>query len=291
MREIDVFEAHTSYVISLLFTQDSNTLVSSGMDNLIRLWKAPSWELIASYESHENSVNSLSLSPDERILASGSSDSTVKLWSFPNGDLLHTLRDRKKTVSSVQISHNGAWIAAGSYGGRVMIWTLAGEDVVGFKANQKNLSSVAFSPDDRYLATSGLGDDISIWTLPAGDKNVTLTGHKTAVGSLKFFLSHPYMISMGYEGSIKIWNTQDWKEALSFSTNVRSARGCSVSPNEEFVAINSEGMVQLWKIESQQLVAELPVSTKVVSSMAFSHDGQLFAIGGADRKIRIWELT
>lgn len=38
MQEHSVFEAHTSYVLDLLFSRDSQTLVSAGMDNLVKPW-------------------------------------------------------------------------------------------------------------------------------------------------------------------------------------------------------------------------------------------------------------
>jgi WD40 repeat protein len=127
MKEATIFEAHASYVLNLLFTGDGQTLVSSGMDNVVKLWSALDWNPLRTLEGHANSVNAISLSPDEKTLATGSTDSTVKLWSFADGQVLHTLQDRKKTVAGVQISPDGSWVGAASYGGRVAVWTLAGE--------------------------------------------------------------------------------------------------------------------------------------------------------------------
>jgi WD40 repeat protein len=180
MNETTVFEAHDSYVLGLLFTADSQTLVSAGMDNIVRLWSVRDWARVRTIEGHANSVNSIALTPAEEVLATGSialtpaeevlatgsTDQTVKLWSFPAGKELNTLQDRKKTVSEIKISPNGAWVAASSYGGRAMVWKLTGEEVVGIKASKKNLSSLAFSLDSKVLVTSGLGDDIAIWALP-----------------------------------------------------------------------------------------------------------------------------
>ena len=41
MNEPTIFEAHSSYVLELLFTRDSQTLVSAGMDNVVKLWSVP----------------------------------------------------------------------------------------------------------------------------------------------------------------------------------------------------------------------------------------------------------
>jgi WD40 repeat protein len=62
------------------------------------------------------------------------------------------------------------------------------------------------------------------------------------------------------------------------------------SPDEGTVALSMESKVQLWSVKEWELQAELPVSTKVVSAMAFSPDGQWLVLGGADKKIRVWEL-
>ena len=93
MKESNTFLAHDNYVLALQFTADSRTLISAGMDNVVKLWSAADWTHVRTLEGHQNSVNGLALSPDERMLATSSSDQTVRLWSFPDGALLHTLQD------------------------------------------------------------------------------------------------------------------------------------------------------------------------------------------------------
>jgi WD40 repeat protein len=290
MRESTVFEAHGSYVLDLLFSPDDQILVSAGMDNVVKLWSLPDWKLVRAFKGHANSVNSMSLSPDGKSLVTGSTDQTVKLWSFPDGLALHTLQDRKKTVSAVAFSPDGQSIAAGSYGGRAVVWTLAGEEVVGIKANRGNLGSVAFSPDGRILATSGLGNEIGLWSLPGGEPVGILSGHETAVGSLSFIQGGRYLVSLGYEQVVKFWDTETWREARTVHSDVTGVRRMVFAPDEQIAALSMEGRVQVYSVEDWELRAELPVSTKAVNGMAFTSDGQRLAVGAADGKIRIWEL-
>lgn len=290
MKQVAVFEAHDSYVLGLLFTPDSQRLVSAGMDNLVKLWSVPDWALSRTLEGHANSVNSMSLSPDGSTLATGSTDNTVRLWSLDDGRVLHTLQDRRRTVSSVQISPDGRWVASGSYGGRAMIWTLQGQAVVSIKASSKNLSSVAFSPDSGLLATSGLGGKIQVWSLPSGEHLETLSGHTTAVPSVAFVQEGRYLMSLGYEGTLKFWDTGTWQAARTIGVDDPRARGVVLSPDEQVIAVSVESEVQLRTVEDWQLMARLAVSTKVVNGMAFSGDGLWLAAGAADRKIRVWEM-
>ena len=151
------FEAHSSYVLGVLFTPDNGNLVSASMDNTVKVWQVPGWELLREFKGHSNSVNGIAISPDGKTLATGSSDQTVKLWSLEGGDLLTTMQDRKKVVSAIEFSPDGKWIGAVSYGGRAMIWDLTGEPVVGIKVSDKNQAALAFSHDGETLATAGLG--------------------------------------------------------------------------------------------------------------------------------------
>jgi WD40 repeat protein len=290
MKEPTVVEAHESYVLGLKFTADSQTLVSCGMDNVVKLWSAGSWEHIRTLKGHAHSVHTMALAPDEKTLVTGSSDKTVKLWSFPKGKQIKTLQDRKQVVSAVQISDDGEWIAAVSYGGRAMLWTMGGKPVVGIKANPKNLSSVAFSPDKKLLATCGLGDKISLWYLPTGALAAELKGHKTAVMHVRFVQDGRYLVSLGYEQTLKFWDTNSWKESRVLKPEVPSARGIVFSDDERLAALLLEGRVDIMSVSDWTKVQEYTMAPKSVASAAFSPDGKWLAVGAADRKIRIWPM-
>ncbi len=287
MKEIAEIAAHDSYVFGMQFTADSQTLISSGMDNTVKLWSVSGWSLAQSIDAHSHSVNSIALSPDERILVTGSSDKTVKLWSFPDLTLQHTVQDRKKVVSALCISRDGRWVCAGSYGGRVALWTLGGELVLGFKANEKNLSSVAISPDGGTLATSGLGDDIRLWSLPTSDPIGVLKGHRVAVGSLKFLDDGQTLISLGYEGTIRLWDTAEWREKKAISVDP-SVRSLVLSPDGKRALLSLESRVQVYHLSPWELEIEFPIPTKSIGGLAMSPDGAWLAIGSADRRIRVW---
>ena len=290
MNPSSVFTAHSSYALDVAFSVDGRTLISSGMDNVVKMWSAPDWQFLRVLEGHDKSVNSVALSPDGQTLATCSTDATAKLWSFPGGELRHTLRDRKKTVSAVRFSPDGQWLAASWYGGRATAWTTSGEEVVGIKASSKNLVAVAFVGDGRTLATAGLGDDILLWSLPSVDPAGGLTGHQTAVMALAPVREGSTLISLGYEQTIKHWDVQAQRERASYLLEGPPARGLAVSPDETLIAVAMEGQVQIRLLEDGSLQSELPISTKAVYGMAFSPDGRWLAAGAADGKIRVWEM-
>lgn len=171
-----------------------------------------------------------------------------------------------------------------------MVWTTAGEPVAGIVASKKNLSSVAFSPDNACLATAGLGDDIHIWSLPDGQPAAVLSGHKTAVGSLAFLDQGRKLVSWGYDQTVRVWDAQSWRQLEIVPIPEPGARWLALSPDQQFGALSMEGRVPVWRLFDWATVADIDVDAKVISSLAFSADNRWLAVGGADRRIRIWDF-
>ena len=289
MEKRTTFDAHEGQVLDLLFAGESRSMISAGIDNLVKVWTVGDWQINATLQGHEKSVNAIALSPDGSTLVSGSSDATVKLWSLPEREVRQTLRDRKKAVSSVTVSDDGSWVAAGWYGGQAVVWTMDGEKIVGVRASGKNLSTVAISPNGELLATGGLGGDVKVWEIPSGGLRQTLSGHETAVNTLHFMRRGNRLISLGYEGTIRLWDTETWEEERVVELEDPPARRFILSADEVRGALSLEGRVQIWDTASWDPLDELTVGTKAVGSMAFSPDRAWFAAGGADGKVRVWE--
>lgn len=283
------FIAHDSYVLDLQFTHDSRHLISAGMDSHINMWEVESWQRVRQFSDHNKSVNSISLSPNSTRLVSGSTDHTTRIWDVENGRLLNTLQDRKQVVSGVAFSPNEKWVAQVSYSGRLMIWTVSGEPIFGIKVQKKNLGSLRFSPDSKKIAVSGLGGDVSVYSVPDGELLTTLSNHQIAVGSLQFMRNGRYLLSAGYEYTVKLWDTVSWAEARSILMPI-GTRTVALNANETAVVFLKEGELQIWSLPRWSEREVIPISTKSLSGVAFSPDGKWLAIGAADKRIRIWKL-
>lgn len=291
MNKLTPFNAHEGQVLDLLFTREGRSLISAGMDNVVKVWSVGDWVLSATLRGHEKSVNAIALSPDGHTLVSGSSDATVKLWSLPSVEVLHTLQDRKKTVSAVAFASDGERLASGWYGGRAVVWTADGQKVVGIRASDKNLSTVAISPDGELLAVGGLGGEIKVCEIPSGVLHETLSGHETAVNSLHFIHEGNQLASLGYEGTIRLWSVETWGQEHVIELDDPPARRFILSADETRGAVSLEGRIQIWDIGSWDPVEELTVGIKAIGGMAFSPDRTRFAAGGADGKIRVWDMV
>jgi WD40 repeat protein len=83
MEKPATISAHSGHVANVTFAPDGQALVSTGMDNEVKLQKVPSWKLVRTLEGHEKSVNTLSFSLDGRWLAMAAADKRVRVWDLP----------------------------------------------------------------------------------------------------------------------------------------------------------------------------------------------------------------
>jgi WD40 repeat protein len=163
---LQTLEGHSSWVNSVAYSPDGQTVASGSRDSTIKLWNVKTGKLLQTLEGHSSSVKSVAYSPDGQTLASGSYDQSIKLWNVKTGNLLQTLEGHSSWVNSVAYSPDGQTVASGSRDSTIKLWNVkTGKLLQTLEGHSISVNSVAYSPDGQTLA-SGSGDDtIKIWRL------------------------------------------------------------------------------------------------------------------------------
>jgi WD40 repeat protein len=77
---------HGDDVRGIIFSPDDRLLVTSGADNMVRIWDVVTGAERAALRGHTNWVSDVVFSPVGHILASAGQDRTVRLWRAPIPD-------------------------------------------------------------------------------------------------------------------------------------------------------------------------------------------------------------
>ena len=154
-----VFEGHTDWVNSVVFSPDENTLVSGSDDGTVRVWDVAVGRHKTTLEAHVRSVKHVAFSPDGSLLASLDSKE-VRLWNTATWQRTATFAEPMNNLTSLAFCFDGRALAIGG-ANSVRVWDFNTENIkTTIPGESRNL---AFSDDSRTLAIHS--DAISLWNL------------------------------------------------------------------------------------------------------------------------------
>ena len=163
--------AHDSWVKSLAFSPDSETLVTGGYDGRLIWWSAAAEKPapLRKVEAHAGWIRGLSVGAEGKLLASGGNDRLVKLWNLSDGSLVREVTGHESHVYSVLFHPTGQFVISGDLKGQIhqcetatgkLVRTFDAKALHSYNGGQQvdfgGVRGLALSPDGKYLAASGL---------------------------------------------------------------------------------------------------------------------------------------
>ena len=186
-----------------------------------------------------------------------SPENSIRNWGSVR--LLRTL-DVKAPANDVAFSSDGRWMAVATYANRVHLYEAAtGREVHTFLGHGNDVGDIAFSPDGRQLAVV------------------------------------EYNRSAAEPSGVQLWDIVGRQEERSFTT-LGSYANVAFSPDGLLLASvgsdpQSEGLLQVWTVESGKEVHTLRAEGKLLRSVVFSPDGLLLATGSEKGTVDLWHVN
>jgi WD40 repeat protein len=234
---------HAGNVADISWTPDSQTLRTSGADMTLREWSIASPKEKATLNGHSLQIYSVVYSPDGETLASASADKTVRLWDLATGKAIRTLATFAAPVYGLTFSSDGKQIAiAGADNSVRLLDASNGREIRQFTGPQHPIYSVGFSPDDQKIAAAGMGlgsaRNVYLWSVDSSEPAAVLSGHDDDIYRTQFNSAGTRLLTVGYSGSLKIWDLVSSQPIFAKNLGVVSYSG-SLSPDGSRVVVTS----------------------------------------------------
>jgi WD40 repeat protein len=234
---------HTAKIADIVWSPDGLSLRTSGADMTLRDWSIASPKEKASLTGHALQVYSVVFSPDGETLASASADKTVRLWDLKTNKAIKTLVTLTAPVYGLAFSTDGTQIAVAGADSTVRLLNVSdGTELRQFTGPEHPVYSVAFSRDSKQIAAAGMGigseRNVYVWSIDSSDPVAVLPGHKDDIYRTQFNANGSRLLSIGYSGTLRIWDLGSKKTLHELNLGVVSYSG-SLSPDGSKVIVTS----------------------------------------------------
>jgi len=119
------FKAQNIEICGIVWSPDSQQLISASYDNTVKFWNSSTGRQIAQpCTGHTSHIHSLAIASDGSFIATASNDKTIRLWSTKTYQQIGQPLEHPYAALCVAISTNGALLASGTGGGNSYLWSI-----------------------------------------------------------------------------------------------------------------------------------------------------------------------
>ena len=309
-QEIAVFND----AIKVAFSGDGKTLC------IIENNRFTFWDIITRREIsarrpyHENTKyvpERFMLSQNGNLLATADVDGVINMWETTTGKKMRTLdKDYEKTFTSLVFKHDGKTLISGNANGYLQSWDInTGKWYRISKPMKRNINGLLFQKDNPNLT---IVSDSTLLRLYPLETHTLLNAHnswsssgtfndgtRVRVKVLSFSSNGKRLATKNSENKlVDVWDITLGHSPQHISSVQYHWGPVALSPDGAILATasQSDNGVDIWDADSGEHIAKLSMPTRLfnrstVSSLAFSHDGTILAVGTKKREIHLWNFA
>ena len=164
-KEIEVAK-HTHSIVSILFSDDGERIVTISEDQTARIWDAHTGNELLTLWDHVGAVLSAAFSPDGRQIVTTSHNHRIIIWDTLNGrsrQLRNQEYSSRGPITGTAYSKSGELLATASDDGLVRLWDATeGTLVANLRGHERWAHTVAFSQDDSAIISASADGTVRV---------------------------------------------------------------------------------------------------------------------------------
>ncbi|MCK1715076.1 MULTISPECIES: c-type cytochrome [unclassified Bradyrhizobium] len=277
---------HGGPVRTLAVSADGDSLLSGSFDTSAIRWSLKTDAAGEVLRYHAGAVNAVAFLQDGRMITAGA-DARLAVWTAGRPQPDQVLEGHTGPVVALAVAPDGSTLASASWDHSVRLWSLADGASREFEGHAQNVNGVAFAPDGMSLVSVGYDRALCIWRLPEGrPEMVQLPAPLNAVA----IAPGGEIVAAGADGKLRML-TADGEPAGEVAAGSAPIVAMALSDDGTLIAAAGiGGTVAIVERKSRSVLRTLVGPGFPVWSVVFLHDAETLVTGGADGKIRRWNV-
>lgn len=226
-------------------------------------------------------------SPDGKVAATLEPGNLARLWwdTDRSRSLVQLRGMRKAVIPALVFSPDNEILFSGGLSGNAKLWKVAdGSEIHTFAHATFH---AVFSPGGDRVATLGQDYTIRIYDSATGGELRALRGHTSELLAAAFSPDGRLIASADVEGEVKVWSARIGRQRVS---HPMWTSGMALGPEaKKAVTVQWDSSITLWDLESGANLQAFYEPFQRSYNAAFSPDGSQFAVGGATKRVEIYD--
>ena len=277
---------HGGPVRALAVSTDGKTILSGSFDTSAIRWSLATESAEQVLRFHSDAVNAVVFLKDGRMATAGA-DGRIAIWTTGLQKPDQVFEGHRAPIVALAVSPDGAMLASASWDRTVRLWPLSGGAPRVLEGHSQNVNGVAFTPDGKSLVSVGYDLAVRIWSLTDGASEVV-----TLAAPLNAVVVAPdnEIVTGAADGKLRMLSA-DGKDSGEVAAGATPVVALAISRDGALIAAASiGGTVAIVDRKTRRVLRTLVGPGMPVWSVAFLPDRETLLSGGADGKIRRWNL-
>jgi len=290
---------HVSWVPALVFTPDSERIVSAGADQTIRVWEVGNGQELTRLHGHRSEIYCVAVSPDGKRIVSGCKDGTLFGWDLERIGHQTPFETLPISIRTLDFLAEGQGTLTVNTDGTVTLWdsaTLA--EAESLTALGSDIDQLLVSADEtRIVASTGTGDlKILAWPtrqiIKEGPGHPEWRGPVELVGLVD---QGRTLVLVDSDDKTYLFDTVAWQpKAVWDIPRVRYgwAPAPVLSPDERFLlSVGPNDTLNLTDLRNGKTDTIETHQDWGVLDMTFLPNSRVFATASGEGTVSLWDLT